>query len=571
MNEPDLQEKIYSNDYFDAIVPVSISKIKDFLEEYSYLSAQQLCALYGVLHIPLGKDLLPEGIGYSQVPKLYTTLDTTSLEDSGILRVQVQPSLSYTGENVLLGFLDTGIDYTLDAFRFSDGRTRILGIWDQTAPSDAPPYDMGYGSAYRSDDIDRALFSADPYAVVPQRDDNGHGTYLAGAAAGSSSPADGFTGAAPRASIAMVKLKPAKQNLRDYFLIPEDAVAFQETDIMMGVRYLLALSQTYEMPLVICLGLGTNQGDHAGNSPLERELSFILDYPGNFCVAAAGNEAGKAHHYYQDPAAGTSSDVELLVEEGTEGLCLEVWADAPDLFGISVTSPLGETIPRIPPRLDSSTTVSFVAERTVLTVTHEIAEYTSGTQLILLRFLRPTPGIWRIGVSGSARPLGSFHIWLPITGFVLPGTVFLSPDPNTTLTCPATSEAVISVANYSAYLGSLAIDSSRGYTRIGAVKPDIAAPGVDVFVPATNPGSALPPLNRFTRTSGSSVSSAVTAGAVALLLNWNMDQPAPQLMTNRSVKDYLRRGAVRQRTLSYPNREWGYGTLNLYRIFETLM
>ena len=130
---------------------------------------------------------------------------------------------------------------------------------------------------------------------------------------------------------------------------------------------------------------------------------------------------------------------------------------------------------------------------------------------------------------------------------------------------------MISVSNYSAYSGSLAIDSSRGYTRIGAVKPDIAAPGVDVFVPATSPGSALPPLNRYTRTSGSSISSAVAAGAVALLLNWNMDQLVPQLLTNRSVKDYLCRGAVRQNALSYPNREWGYGTLNLYRVFETLM
>lgn len=571
MNEPDLQEKIYSNGYFDAIVPVSISKIESFLSDYASLDAQLLCALYGVLHIPLTDGALPRGIGYSQIPKLYTTLDTLSLEASGILRVQAQPTLGYQGENVLLGFIDTGIDYTLDAFQSPDGRTRILGIWDQTLPSDAPPYDMGYGTAYTSDDINRALSAPDPYSVVPQRDTDGHGTALAGIAAGGADPAFGFTGAAPMASIAMVRLKPAKQNLRDYFLIREDAAAFQETDIMMGVRYLLALAQTYEMPLVICLGLGTNQGDHAGNSPLERELSFILDYPGNFCVAAAGNETGKAHHYYQTPSGtGEMPDVEILVDEDTDGLFVEIWADAPDLFGVSVTSPLGETIPRIPPRLGSSTAVSFVTERTILEVTFEIAEYSSGAQLTILRFQRPTPGIWRVNVSSSGTLLGSYHMWLPVTDFLSPGTVFLDPDPYTTLTGPSTSAAVITVSNYSAYSGSIAIDSSRGYTRTGEIKPDFAAPGVDVSAPATNPDSALPPLNRYTRRSGTSASCAIAAGAVALLLNWNMDRPRPQLITNRAVKDYLRRGAVRG-DMSYPNREWGYGALNLYRVFESLM
>ncbi len=572
MTNHELQDKIYSNDYFDAIVPVSIARIENFLKDYAFLDAQLLCALYGVLHLPVQDGALPNGIGYSQIPKLYTTLDTESLEVSGILRVQAQPSLGYRGENVLLGFIDTGIDYTLDAFRRPDGRTRILGIWDQTLPSDAPPYDMGYGTAYRADDIDRALQSENPYDVVPQRDTDGHGTFLAGVAAGSADTAYGFSGAAPMASIAMVKLKSAKQNLRDYFLIRDDAAAYQETDIMMGVRYLLALSQTYGMPLVICLGLGTNQGDHAGNSPLERELSFILDYPGNFCCVASGNETGRGHHcYYALEPGSPSQDVEILVDEDTDGFSLEIWADAPDLLGVSLLSPLGERVERIAPRLGAGAVVNFVAERTVLQVNYEIAEYASGTQLIFLRFLRPTPGVWRIGVSGNGELPGSFHMWLPITGFLSPGTVFLNPNPYTTLTCPSTSEGVVTVANYSAYTGSLAIDSGRGYTRTGGKKPDLAAPGVDVTGPATNAGSSLPPLNKYTRRSGTSVSCAITVGAIALLLNWNMDRPAPQLLTSRTVKDYLHRGAVRQPGLTYPNREWGYGALNLYRVFETLM
>lgn len=571
MAEPTLQEKIYSNDYFDAVVPLSVTS-EDFLEEYSGLDPQLLCARYGMVHIPMGRSILPEGIGYSQTPKLYTLLDTTSLESAGILRVQAQPSLGYRGENVLLGFIDTGIDYTLDAFRNPDGSSRILGIWDQTEPSEKPPYDTGYGTGYTNEEINRALFLEDPYSVVPQRDANGHGTFLAGVAAGSADIPSGFTGAAPGCSIAMVKLKPAKQNLRDYFLIRDDALAYQETDIMMGMRYLLFLSQTYELPLVFCLGLGTNQGDHSGNSPLERELTYVLDYLGCFSSIAAGNETGRGHHYYQSQTDDSMPAVEILVDETTSGLFVEIWSDSPDLYGVSVVSPLGENIPRVPPRLGTSSSYSFVAERTVLQVTYEIAEYTSGAQLTILRFTNPTPGIWRVYVSGnSPMPLGSYHIWLPVTGFISPGTVFLNPTPYTTLTPPSTAESVISVANYDAYSNSLAINSGRGYTRTGIVKPDFAAPGVDVFGPAVNPNSALPPLNRYTRRSGTSVSAALAAGAIALLLNWNADQPAPQILTNRAVKDYLTRGALRQEGVRYPNREWGYGTLNLYNVFRTLM
>ncbi|MDO4344141.1 MAG: S8 family peptidase [Eubacteriales bacterium] len=571
MNDVSLQEKIYSNQYFDVLLPIRIND-QNFLEAYAPLGAQVLGARFGVLRIPTGRGVIPEEIGYSQVPKLFTPLDTASLESSGILRVQAQPSLGYQGQNVLLGFIDTGIDYTLDAFLDSFGRSRILGIWDQTLPSETPPYDMGYGTEYTNSDIMRALASEDPYSIVPQRDTNGHGTFLAGVAAGREDASFGFVGAAPEAYIAMVKLKPAKQNVRDYFLIPESAVAYQENDIMMGIRYLLSLSENYGKPIVICIGLGTNQGDHSGNSPLERYLAFVLDYLGCFCTAAAGNETAMAHHYYQTRTdAAAAPTTEILVDESTQGFMLEIWADSPDLFGVSVISPLGENIPKIPPRLGSSTTISFVAERTVLEVTYEIAEYTSGAQLIVLRFINPTPGIWRLNVSSSGAPLGSFHMWLPVTGFISPGTVFLNPSPYTTLTVPSTADSVITVANYSAYTGSLNINSGRGYTRTGVIKPDLTAPGTDVYGPSVSPESSLPSLNPYTRKTGSSVSSAITAGAVALLLNWNSDQPSQRLITNRAVKDYLTRGADRQIGLSYPNREWGYGTLNLYRVFETLM
>lgn len=571
MTEPTLQDKIYSENYFDLILPIRTSD-EAFLDIFAPLGAQLLGARFGMLHVPLLNRILPEFVRYSQIPKLFAPLDTVSLEVSGILRVQNQPFLGYTGENILIGFLDTGIDYTLDAFRRSDGSSRIVGLWDQTIPSEAPPYDCGYGTAYTNEDINRALAAENPYSIVPSRDENGHGTFVAGVAAGSRDEAGNFTGAAPGASIAMVRLKPAKQNLRNYFLIQKDALAFQETDIMMGIRYLLELSEELQQQLILCVALGTNQGDHSGNAPLERHLSYLMDYLGCFGAVAAGNEAGRAHHYYQ-PMTNSfdSSPAEILVDDQTDGFMLEIWAEAPDLFGVSITSPLGENIPRIPPRPGYRTTLTFTAERTVLEISYEIAEYASGVQLITLRFQDPTPGIWRLSVTASGTSFGSYHMWLPVETFISPGTVFLSPNPYTTLTVPSTSEPVLTVSTYDAYTGNLFIHSSRGYIRAGSIKPDFAAPGVNVYGPATNPGSNLPPLNKYTRKTGSSAACAITVGAAALLLNWNAERPFPRNMTNRTIKDYLTRAANRQDTLQYPNREWGYGTLNLYRVFETLM
>ena len=571
MTEPTLQDKIYSENYFDLILPIRTTD-ESFLNIFSPLGAQILGARFGMLHVPLLNRPLPEFVRYSQIPKLFAPLDTASLEVSGILRVQNQPFLGYTGENILIGFLDTGIDYTLSAFRRADGSSRIVGIWDQTIPSEAPPYDCGYGTAYTITDLNRALRSDDPYSIVPSRDENGHGTFVAGVAAGSADTPENFTGAAPGASIAMVKLKPAKQNLRNYFLIQENAAAFQETDIMMGIHYLLNLAKELQQPLVLCIALGTNQGDHSGNAPLERQLSFLMDYLGCFGAVAAGNEAGLAHHYYQ-PLTNSfdAAPAEILVEENTRGFMLEIWAEAPDLFGVSITSPLGENIPRIPPRPGYRTTLTFTAEQTVLEISYEIAEYASGVQLITLRFQNPTPGIWRLGVTASGTSFGSYHMWLPVESFISSGTVFLAPNPYTTLTIPSTSDPMLTVSTYDAYTGNLFIHSGRGPIRAGTSKPDFAAPGVNVYGPAVSSVAGLPPLNKYIRKTGSSAACAITAGAVALLLNWNARRPFPRNMTNRTVKDYLTRAANRQDTLLYPNREWGYGTLNLYRVFETLM
>lgn len=142
-----------------------------------------------------------------------------------------------------VGFIDTGIDYRNQVFRYSDGSTRIFRIWDQTVRSGKKPEGIGYGSEYTRVQINEALQQEDPLLVVPSMDTNGHGTFVAGVTCGSEDIANQFIGAVPLAEIAVVKLKEAKPYLRDFYFIPEGVPAYQENDIMMAVSYLDGLAR----------------------------------------------------------------------------------------------------------------------------------------------------------------------------------------------------------------------------------------------------------------------------------------------------------------------------------------
>ena len=560
---PSIREMILSEEYADVIVPY----FPCFLNQYREQGAQVFNEYYGMIHYPLSERsfaaFFEEGFFYTTVPKLYTLLDTVNLDAAGITQVQNQPVLRLTGQDIILGFIDTGIDYTHPAFRRSDGSSRIYGLWDQTVQTGTPPYDLEYGSVYTRQEINQALALEDPYSLVPSQDEIGHGTALAGIAAGTALPENDFAGAAPQAMIAVVKLKPAKEYLKSFFYVTGDAPAYQMTDIMAGIRYLIRLSEELLKPLVICLGLGTSQGAHSGDSPLDSMLSVTNQFRGIIGVSAAGNEAGRAHHYYGTALNSTEYNaVEILVKEGTRGFCAELWGQPPEVYAVGFESPLGEVVQKIPPRLSYSENISFILENTKIFVSSEIIQTVSGSQLIFIRFTDPTPGSWKIRVYTENYNSGSYHIWLPITGFSNPDVTFLEPNPDTTITSPGTSLSVITTAAYNAYNNSLYLNSSRGYTRTGQIKPDIAAPGVNVFAPA--------PRQRYTTITGTSAAAAITAGASALVMEWGMNRTPSRIFNSEEMKSLFIRGAQRQGDNLYPNREWGYGLLDVYQVFVSL-
>ena len=560
-----LEELVYSEDYADLIVRSfyldAFQNSGSSVSQNSFeLNAQFSSFFYE-------RRLLPANqfgdIPYNSVPKLFTPLSTVSLESAGILQVQTQPVLSLTGTGVIIGFVDTGIDYTHPAFRKTDGTTRLLAIWDQTDRAGAPPAMFPYGSEYTKEQIDEALRSENPLAVVPAADPDGHGTYLAGVAAGTSDEEQGFIGAAPDADLIVVRLKPAKQYLRDFFFLSPGATAFQENDIMAGIRFLTQKALQYQKPLVICLGLGSNQGSRSASLPLSFSLRRLGQIQGVTPVVAAGNEAGRAHHYRGSVSSSDGPvNVEILVPEGSVGFTMELWGQTPQLFSVGFRSPVGESVPRIPVSLTVETTGSFILEETRIFVKYE-AVTSGGQQLIVIRFARPPAGIWNLQVYGADPLDREFHLWLPITGFSDPDITFLSPDPYTTLTSPSSPETIITTGACDAVSGGLYVNSGRGYTAEQDVKPDFVSPGVNV----TGPG----PLGSYVDRTGTSAAAALASGATALLIQWGMERTQIRYFTTQELKSYLIRGALRDPALVYPNREWGYGTLNLYNTFLTLM
>ena len=575
---------IKSNDTYDVIIPT------ESLERYP---STPVC----VQHISNNLDIhyyergsLPplsiQTYTYTAIPKCFGLLDTTALEVSGILQLQNQPALSLRGQGVLVGFIDTGITYTNACFKDSAGTTRILAIWDQTGTPDVQnnsnggtkhsPEGFEYGVEYTKEDIDVALASDDPYAVVPQRDENGHGTLLASIACGSGDAAANFIGAAPLCDIAMVKVKEAKPYLRDFFYIPQSVPAYQENDIMAAVAYLEQKARQLQKPLVICLGMGSNNGSHSGGSELEEYLNTIGALWRRCVVVASGNEANARHHFHGMSnvtlgAAGNTAgnalpsdpvEVEISVENDMPGFYLELWAVAPEVFAVSVTSPSGRRLPQVATRVGAHQEYAFLLEGTTVEIDYRSVGRTRGDQLVFVRFDKAARGIWTLSVYPDTTITGNFNVWLPMQGMLPSDAYFLRPDPDITLTNPSSAQIPLTVGGYRISDNSLYIQSGRGFTVSSVIKPDLCAPAVNVQ------GAGV--RNNYVTGSGTSVAAAITAGACAQLMEWGVYRQESLSLNSVEIGNVLIRGCDRDRDTVYPNTAWGFGRLNVYQAFLAL-
>lgn len=543
------KEKILSEDYRDFIVS---TPARELFEE---VSQEEKCILetdffYQVLYVskesaePIGL----ERYTYNEIPNCYTLLSTETLQQAGILQVQNYPGLELMGNGVMVGFIDTGIDYTSPRFRNLDGTTRIAGLWDQTIQEGTAPEGFYYGTEYTSEQINEALRSANPETFVSSRDINGHGTRLAAVTVGSAEEETQSLGAAPEATIGVVKLKPAKQYLREYYLIKEGAECYQETDIMLGLRYLNQLAQSKNLPLVLCVALGTNQGSHDGTAPLDGSLELYANQSNRAVVIGGGNEAGARHHFLGVAEnINDVTEVEVRVGENVPGFCMELWTDIPNIMAVSILSPTGEQIPKVPIRRGVTETYQFLLEGTSISLDYVLLSENSSSELIFFRVETPAEGIWKFYIEPVLLSEGIFHIWLPITEFLENEVFFLESNPDNTLTEPSNIISGVTSAYYNGEDNSVAISSGRGYTREGRIKPDLATPG---------------------RSSSEAI--GITAGAAALLMEWILYSLGQQSIDAMQIRNLLILGAQQRPGEDYPNREWGYGRLDLFHTFEVI-
>ncbi|MDR1891598.1 MAG: S8 family peptidase [Oscillospiraceae bacterium] len=480
---------------------------------------------------------------------------------AGILPLQNQPALNLRGSGVLLGFVDTGIDFTMDAFRWEDGSSRVAAIWDQSIPG-APPESFLYGTEYTREQINEALNTQNPFEKVPHRDTVGHGTFLASVAA--SRERDEYAGAAPDAEIIVVKLRRACPFARRRFLVPETQEnVFAGDDLMLGVQYILEKALALGRPAAICCGIGTNLGSHDGFQTAEEYLAEVSGIAGMLICCAAGNESGAGHHTNgRIGQTGGTADIELRAAVAGEDIYISIFNSAADRLSVSVRSPGNEEINRVPAQSGISYERKLIMERSTVMIDYMFPIVGSGGQFTRVKILDAAQGIWRITVHGDYILDGLFHARLPITGFINPGTVFLSAMPNYTIVTPATSLGVICCGAYDSRDNSLSPTTSWGPSQLPSVLPDLVAPGVDV--------AGLFPGNMRGVMSGTSVAAAITAGAGALFLEWGIVQGNNPSLNTYTISANLLSGNDRDPGVTYPSLQWGFGRLDLLNTFRFL-
>ena len=552
-------EKILDENYYDFIINNTLA-LQSEGESITVLNER-----HSMLHVPVNIfNMCDLGMyPYNRFPTLFTLSSQLSLDSSNISQIQANPSLALFGMGVLIGIIDTGVDYTHPAFKRSDNTSRIVSIWDQTIQDGYPPEGFTYGTEYDNQILNLALRTEEPLTIVPSTDTNGHGTAIASIAAGSPDPENSFTGVVPQSQLVVVKLKEAKQNLRRIFSVPEGVVCFQETDIILGIRYVLNVAQRLRRPIVILIAVGSSMSGHEGVGATSSYIDFLSQLSHVNVVVSAGNEGNKNRHFYGNVrAAPYVQEFELKISQNDPLFSFQIWPDIQARLAVQIIAPTGEMTSLIYPSIGTCVNHQFVFSQTEMWVNNILLEEENGSQLILIRFLNASEGIWRVRVNGIDQAPFSYNSWLPSGDMISNETFFLLSTPETTITAPGNADHVLTVTAYDQVTGSIIIDSSRGYTRGGRVKPDVAAPGS--MVPCAVPGGGYASLT------GTGAAAAHASGAVAMVFEWAVVRGNYTSLTGKDVNSLIIRGATRNPIYAYPNNIWGYGKLNMYALFELL-
>ena len=443
-----------------------------------------------------------------------------------------------TGKGVLVAVIDSGIDYFHPDFRNPDGTTRIGLLADQDRDR-----------IYTREEINTALETGSrtsALALVPSTDPSGHGTAVAAIAAGNGREGNGvYRGVAYESELMVVKLGTP---LTDSFP--------RTTQLMKALDLVVRRAQDMNRPLAVNISFGNTYGSHDGTSLLE---TFINDMSGigrNVIVAGTGNEGTGAGHRAGSLVMGQEENAQLSIAPYETGMGVQLWKSYVDQFSIRLVTPSGEIIGPIDSRLGPQT---LRYGGTQILIYYGKPSPFSRAQEVYFDFLPVRDyldsGIWTFRLTPERIVTGRYDMWLPSRGILNPSTRFLRPVPETTLTIPSTAANVISVGAYDDSYRAYADFSGRGFTRqTGQVKPDLAAPGVDIVTARRGGG--------YEAVTGTSFAAPFVTGSAALLMQWGILQGNDPFLYGEKVKAYFTRGARHLPGYDvWPNERLGYGTL----------
>ncbi|MBF7811370.1 S8 family peptidase [Clostridium beijerinckii] len=572
-----LMERIFHDINYDNYVvqyqgdiEAEISKIPDYYvtvinDRYAVVSVKK------DVEINMGNEPYISSIVYVIPAEFYTLQDISPVDASQASFLQTGSQLNLTGKGVNVAIIDSGIDYLSEEFMDANGETRIENIWDQTLISNAEngsesvPFGVLFDRNKINDAIRASREGGSPDDIVPSRDEIGHGTNMAGII-GASGKNPNLRGVAPDCNFVVVKL------IRDFSYevqFPDVIVpVFNITAIFAALQYVYEYALTTNKPMVIYFPLGSSLGNHKGEGILEDFIDAISSNGGIAVVTGTGNQRDAGGHTSgsvtqivgaQSPGAGGA---ELEASPEQKNIWVQIWADLPNIMTVEIVSPSGESSGILSLIINYTINHTFIFEKTSIRVNFYFPEEVTGDELIRIRFYNLQPGIWRIRIQANYIANGRFNAWIPQKGLTVGDTRFSFSDPFGTITNPGNSIYAITVAAYNQNNNNIVDFSGMAFLESFTDRIDVAAGGINALTVAPNNTTAV--------VSGTSVSAAVVSGVCAMLFQWGIVNGNEPNMYAQTIKAYLAKGAMARSGDITPNPYWGYGILNVPRIFENM-
>lgn len=563
-------EKIFEDiNYDNYLVQYDGDIIRDTLK-YPKMYVTIINEKYAILSVEKNfeidiSQLKLSAIVYVKPANMFTLQEITPVEASEASFLQLNLPLNLKGRGVNVAIIDTGIDYLSEEFMDEKGETRIEAIWDQSILSDKEeeqkivPFGTVYYKGQIQDAINAYRQGKNPYEIVPSKDVIGHGTNMAGIIGGRGAKPE-LIGIAPSCNFTVIKL------IEDYSFKAQFNISipiFNITAIFAALEFLDKYERTENKPMVIYFPLGSNLGSHHGDSMIDQFIEYICMKSERVFITGAGNErASGGHSSGTILGVGESSTFELDISPEQKDIWIEIWVDVPNIVSLSILSPSGESTGIINPLINKLEIYNFIFEKTSIKINYYLPDEFSGAQLIRIRFYNLQKGIWTFRLTGSVILDGKYNVWIPQQGITIGGSKLNPSDPYGTITNPGNTRVGITIAGYNQ-------NNNNSLNYSGMAFRERYVNIIDVAAGAVN-AKTVAPGNKTSVVNGTSVSSAIVAGACALLFEWGITDKNDPFMYSQTVKTYLARGTIKRSGDVYPNPQWGYGILNILTLFKNI-